>query len=60
LRAEKLSRTGPQGKQTPANPQKLWILHPSSAQGEVGWGLEQLGLVGGLPAHGTRLGLDGL
>jgi len=29
---------------------------PGSVQGQVGWGLEQPGLVEGVPANGRRLG----
>ena len=29
---------------------------PSSAEGQVGWGFEQPGLVKGVPAHGSRVG----
>ncbi|XP_051470795.1 uncharacterized protein LOC127382792 [Apus apus] len=33
---------------------------PGSVEGQVGWGLEQPGLVGDVPAQGRRLGLDDL
>jgi len=29
---------------------------PGSVQGQVGWGFEQLGVVEGVPAHGTGVG----
>jgi len=33
---------------------------PGGGQGQAGWGAGQTELVGGSPAHGTGLGLDGL
>ncbi|PKU36866.1 hypothetical protein llap_12830 [Limosa lapponica baueri] len=30
---------------------------PGSVQGQVGWGFEQPGLVEGVPAHGTGVGI---
>ena len=33
---------------------------PGSVQDQVGWGFEQPGLVEGIPAHGSGVGLDDL
>ena len=35
-------------------------LHPGSIQGQAGWGCEQPGLQGGVPAYGRGLELDDL
>jgi len=39
-------------------PEKLWCPIPGSAQGQVGWGPGQPGLVGGNPAYGRGLEPD--
>jgi len=37
-------------------PEKLWVPHPWSVEGQIGWGPGQPELLGGSPAPGTGVG----
>jgi len=41
-------------------PRRLWVPLPGSTQGQAGWGCEQPGLEGGVPAYSRGLGLGDL